>query len=210
VQAVVAAAFLFRRASPRPSKLPAECPARGFEDESSMATPDFQRKPHRLPRQEYCGERWYFVTMCSERRAPIFADPAVAKWLIEALRKESELHSFLIDAYCLMPDHLHFLAVGITPSSNFLRFVKSFKQKTAYLYVQKTHLRLWQRNYYDHILRSNEEPRSVAAYIWLNPVRRGICKDFEQHPYSGSFSRPARTPTEPSWTPPWKHARMPA
>ena len=84
----------------------------------------------------------------------------------------------MIDAYCLMPDHLHFLAVGITPSSNFLRFVESFKQKTAYLYVQKTHLRLWQRNYYDHILRSNEEPRSVAAYIWLNPVRRGICKDF--------------------------------
>jgi REP element-mobilizing transposase RayT len=143
-------------------------------------------------------------------RAPIFLDPTVAKWLIEALRKESELHSFLIDVYCVMPDHLHFLAMGATPSSNFLRFVEAFKQKTAHPYMQKTGSRLWQGNYYDHILRSNEKPASVAAYIWLNPVRKGICNDFEQYPYSGSFSKPEKVLTEPSWTPPWKHARMPA
>jgi putative transposase len=175
-----------------------------------MATPDFKRKPHRLPLQEYRGQKWYFVTMCSEKRTPIFIDPTVAKWLIEALRKESELHSFLIEAYCVMPDHLHFLTLGVTSSSNFLKFVKSFKQKTAYPYVQKTHSRLWQRNYYDHTLRSNEEPASVAAYIWLNPVRKGLCKDFEKYPYSGSFSKPAKMLPEPPWTPPWKHARMPA
>jgi putative transposase len=148
--------------------------------------------------------------MCSEKRAPLFIDPTVARWLIEALRKESELHTFLIDAYCLMPDHLHLLAMGATPSSNSLRFVEAFKQKTAYPYMQKTGSRLWQGNYYDHILRSYEKPASVAAYIWLNPARKGIRKNFEQYPYSGSFSRPATTPTDRSWTPPWKHARMPA
>ena len=175
-----------------------------------MAIPDFKRKPHRLPLEEYCGEKWYFVTLCSEKRAPILVDPRIAKWLIETLRRESEVQGFLTDAYCLMPDHLHFLAVGVTPSSNFLRFVKSFKQKTAYRYLQKTGSRLWQRNYYDHILRSGEEPTRVAAYIWLNPVRKGICKDFEKYPYSGSFSRPAKMLPESSWTPPWKHAKMPA
>ncbi len=175
-----------------------------------MPAPDFRRKPLRLPPEEYFGQNRYFVTMCSEKRAPIFVDPRLAKWLIEALRKESEVQRFLIEAYCLMPDHLHFLAMGITLSSNLLTFAKLLKQKTAHVYLQRTGARLWQKNFYDHILRSSEEPTRVAAYIWLNPVRKGLCKGFEEYPYSGSFAKPAKILAAPSWTPPWKRAQVPA
>jgi putative transposase len=172
---------------------------------------DFKRKTHRLDPLEYRGEKWYFVTMCCERRAPIFLDADNAAWIIEALHTESILHQFLVDAYCVMPDHLHFLAFGKAASCDLLIFAKTFKQKSAYSYMQKTHTRLWLKNYYDHILQSNEESSRVAAYIWLNPVRKGLCKNFEDYPFSGSFVRPWKaSPELPSWTPPWKKPQMPA
>ncbi len=150
---------------------------------------EFRRKRHRLPAHEYIGKKWFFVTICCHNRAPLFADGSCAGWLLEVLRTESTLFGFVIDAYCAMPDHLHFLALGITPTSDLLKFVQSFKQKTAFRYSPSSGIILWQNNFYDHILRSNEGPARVAAYIWLNPVRKGFCKEFQEYPFSGSFSR---------------------
>jgi len=110
-----------------------------------------------------------------------------------------------------MPDHLHFLAFGMTPSSSLLVLAKSFKQKTAYAYQQETGARLWQKNYYDHVLRASEKSNEVAAYIWMNPVRKGLCKNFVEYPFSGSFTRPWKTsPYAGAWAPPWKKRQMPA
>jgi putative transposase len=142
---------------------------------------------------------------------PIFLNTDRAKWVIEVLRNESLLHQFVVDAYCLMPDHLHFLTFGKTPTCNLLVLAKSFKQKTAYEYQQETGVRLWQRNYYDHVLRMHEESNHVAAYIWMNPVRKGLCKNFEEYPFSGSFTRAWKTSSSSvAWTPPWKKSQMPA
>ncbi|UJS17719.1 MAG: hypothetical protein L3J17_01345 [Candidatus Jettenia sp.] len=48
-------------------------------------------------------------------------------------------------------------------------------------------MRLWQINYYEHILRSDEDTRSVAYYIFNNPVRKGLVTDFKQYRFLGSF-----------------------
>ncbi|HXP81637.1 MAG TPA: transposase [Verrucomicrobiae bacterium] len=172
---------------------------------------NFTRKAHRLDPREYLGQKWSFVTMCCENRNPIFLNAAKAAWIVEMLRRESNLHHFLVDAYCVMPDHLHFLAFGKAPTSDLPVLAKSFKQKTGFTYQQETGMRLWQKNYYDHVLRANEESKHVAAYIWMNPVRKGLCKNFEEYPFSGSFLRPWKTAaTVGDWTPPWKQRQMPA
>lgn len=171
----------------------------------------FTRKAHRLDPQEYLGEKWSFVTMCCENRKPIFLSSDRAAWIVEVLRSEALLHQFLVDAYCVMPDHLHFLVFGKTPTSNLLVLAKSLKQRTAYIYQQETGVRLWQKNYYDHALRAQEKSNNVAAYIWLNPVRKGLCKNYQEYPFSGSFTRPWKTsPCDADWTPPWKQCQMPA
>jgi putative transposase len=172
---------------------------------------EFTRKSHRLEQQEYLGERWSFITVCCENRKPVFLNTRSATWIVDVLRTEAFLHQFLVDAYCVMPDHFHFLAFGKAPTSNALVLVKSFKQKTAYVYQRKTGTRLWQKNYYDHVLRAHEDSKHVAAYIWMNPVRKGLCKNFDDYPFSGSFIRPWRTaPIVADWTPPWKQRQMPA
>ena len=171
----------------------------------------FTRKPHRLNPIDYLGQKWCFVTMCCENRNPIFLDGERAAWILTMLREVSVLHRFLVDAYCVMPDHLHFLGFGTDNNCNLLAFAKSFKQKTAYSHQKLHGVRLWQRNYYDHMLRASDTSGHVAAYIWLNPVRKGLCKNFADYPYSGSFSRPWKAPLDESgWLPPWKQPKMPA
>ena len=46
---------------------------------------------------------------------------------------------------------------------------------------------LWQENYYEHILRKDEDTISVVKYILNNPVRKGLVEDYREYFYSGSF-----------------------
>ena len=151
------------------------------------------------------------MTFCCEKRTPTFKDSNQANWLIQMLRHESEKSQFAIHAYSLMPDHLHFLALGLQENSNLLAFVKMFKQKSAFEFKARFQRALWQKKSYDHILRPKDSVESVAAYIWLNPVRKGLTLSPGDYPLSGSFtidwdhSIQAGDP----WIPPWK-AKAPA
>lgn len=163
------------------------------------------RKSIRLPAPNYLGDRFYFITLCSFHKRNVFTTPARCQWLIAALSSEAAACHFAIHAFCLMPDHLHFLAQGLDSGSNLLRFVKTFKIKTSRHYVQRMGKPLWQHSFFDHVLRPSESVESFAWYIWLNPVRRRLVATPEQYPYSGSFSG-MRMPTawrnfefQPDW-----------
>jgi len=85
-----------------------------------------------------------------------------------------------------MPDHLHFLAEGMANGSDLVKFVDAFKQRTAYEFRRSHRQQLWQTRFYDHILRSTDAVEDVACYIWMNPVRKGLCADPHLYPLSGS------------------------
>jgi putative transposase len=75
-----------------------------------------------------------------------------------------------------MPDHLHFLAQGLDGRADLLRLLKSFKIKSSRTYERECGQILWQRRFFDHILRPTESIEDFAWYIWLNPVRGGMVK----------------------------------
>jgi putative transposase len=164
----------------------------------------------RLSRDQYIGQRIYFVTICAERRRPIFKDTNRCTVAIDALRKISVSKKFLVHAYCLMPDHVHFLVEGQTPIPNLVNFIASWKQTTGYLFRNDLPSRFWQRRFHDYILRKANESEAIAWYIWLNPVRKNMVATPEQYPHSGSFTvewpKVAIAPRAPSlhWLPPWK------
>jgi len=171
----------------------------------------FKHKNIRLPTQNYLGRGWFFITLCCERRRRIFSNGHRACWLIDCLRREAEASGFGIHAFCVMPDHLHLLAEGLEPASDLLRFVKVLKQRTGFLYQREFHEHLWQKKFYDHILRPHDVPDRIAWYIWMNPVRKSICAQPQEYPYSGSFTLRWERATRPeqSWAPPWKKKDMP-
>ncbi len=168
----------------------------------------FLRKKIRLADEQYIGARWYFVTMCCAERRTEFANLEIAAWIVEQLREKSISNRFAVHAYCAMPNHLHALVLGLDASSDLLFFLKSFKQATAYDFKRRFGRTLWQKRFYDHILRSEDAPERVAGYIWMNPVRQGLCGDPREYPFSGSFVLDWKGAARPAveWVPPWKGA----
>jgi REP element-mobilizing transposase RayT len=86
-----------------------------------------------------------------------------------------------------MPDHLHLLIEGKDDNSDSRRFISSYKQSTGFYYKKKTGQPLWQVNYYEHVLRREEDTMSVARYILNNPVRKELVDDFRKYKSLGSF-----------------------
>jgi REP element-mobilizing transposase RayT len=174
--------------------------------------PEFRRKHIRLPAQNYRGQRLYFVTLCFDRRRRFGANPRIAGWLISRLQKHAAACEFFLHAYCVMPDHMHALAEGGTSASNLVKFIEAFKQETAIEFARRTQRRLWQFKYYDHILRRRDSFEGVAWYIWLNPVRKALCRVPAEYPLQGSFTEFGATLLKGSvaaeWTPPWRTAAL--
>ena len=83
-----------------------------------------------------------------------------------------------------MPDHLHLLLVG-EKKGDLIKTIKTFKQISSNGFKKVHGKRLWQRGYYDHILRKEEKLDIVADYIWSNPVRKGLADTIADYPFSG-------------------------
>ena len=82
-----------------------------------------------------------------------------------------------------MPDHINLL-VGIG-ENDISRLLQRFKAGSA-LAVNRTLGRkgpFWQRGFFDHGIRRQEDLRSIARYIVGNPLRAGLVKNVAQYPY---------------------------
>ena len=94
---------------------------------------------------------------------------------------------FAILAYCFMPDHLHLLVEAQTETSNLLKFAHATKQRTGHEHRHRSSEPLWQKGYFEHVLRDEELTPVVAKYILANPVRAGLCSLPGDYPFSGSL-----------------------
>jgi len=86
-------------------------------------------------------------------------------------------------AFCLMEDHLHLL---LAPrKANLIDLINGWKSFTANLLLKNGLTgTCWQRGFYDHALRKEEEVQDVAEYIVFNPVRAGVANDWTDYPFS--------------------------
>jgi REP element-mobilizing transposase RayT len=132
----------------------------------------------------------FSITIATAGRSQLFADPAIARLGVAGLRAAVVKYDALVYAYCFMPDHVHLLA-GVPGGVNAVRFIRHFKQLTAYAVRRLpgyTEQALWQRSFYDHALRREEDLETVANYILDNPVRAGLVSEAMRYPYAGSLT----------------------
>jgi putative transposase len=171
----------------------------------------YPHKNIRLSPSNYLGQRTYFVTQCCENRAEYFREAKNCDRLLSHLRSLSKTHHFAVLAYCIMPDHLHIMLDGLEPTSNLMAFMKSFKIKTSREFSRRASGLLWQKKYYDHILRPKESVDAVAWYIWMNPVRASLADTPGKYPYAGSFvTMIPKVPALPDmWVPSYKLKKRP-
>jgi REP element-mobilizing transposase RayT len=116
------------------------------------------------------------VTVCTAGEESRFADPALAKPIFAALVD----HPATLAA-CLMPDHLHWL---LTDASQAVEVLRDFKSYSTWLFKQAGYrCQLWQRSFWDHVVRRGESLDNVVRYIVDNPVREGLVTEREDYPY---------------------------
>ena len=77
-------------------------------------------------------------------------------------------------AACLMPDHLHWIVRDCSRLAALVRRFKSYSTRRAHeLGFQGP---LWQRSYWDHVIRTAEGLDAVVRYVLDNPVRAGLAE----------------------------------
>jgi putative transposase len=150
--------------------------------------PSPRRRSCRLPLHLYAEEgRILLVTATTSPRAPVFADQRFAfscRDLLLEIADESETDVF---AYCLMPDHVHFvLGIGELPLPRLMQQWKSLSYK-----VWREHggrASFWQRGYYETFLRDTKAVREAVQYTLGNPVRSGLVSAVREYPLCGSVA----------------------
>jgi len=152
-----------------------------------------QRKPLRLEGYDYSQNGAYFVTICTHQRMHLLGNITVGQGLAPAEMRlskygriiEQELLSITarypavrIDKYVIMPNHIHAIisldsnTAGASPCPTLSDVVCSFKSLAARKCKQngwKTSI--FQRSFYDHIIRNQVDYREIWRYINTNPQR---------------------------------------
>ncbi len=141
-----------------------------------------QRKTIRLNREVYQKEGQPFsITICTFNKVPLsnkFKELIFQSAREGDLSKKSDLM-----AICIMSDHVHLL---MAPTGvNLVDLIGRWKSYTTHLIQLEEKIgRLWQRSFYDHGLRRDEDLIKVAEYIVSNPVRNGFVEDWRNYPYA--------------------------
>jgi REP-associated tyrosine transposase len=115
----------------------------------------------------------YFVTCCTDRRAAGLTDPIVGAKILDAMRAAQVDHVWSVRCAVIMPDHLHLL-VELGDRLSLGKSVARLKARTAA--TLRAGGLIWERGFFDHRLRANDDARDVFLYIFLNPYRAGLCE----------------------------------
>lgn len=142
----------------------------------------------------------YFFTVVTYERRKILCQESNVSLLREAFRFIIERHPFIIDAFVLLPDHLHCIWTLPEHDSNFSmrwRQIKShfsgqcreeFKGRQTAAHLDKGEQAIWQRRFWEHQIRDDGDFIRHVEYIHYNPVKHGLAKSPNRWPHS-SFHR---------------------
>ena len=126
----------------------------------------------------------YFFTLVSYRRQRFLCDERVRTALREAIRTTRAVAPFAVDGWVLLPDHLHCIWTLPGDDTDFGKqwaMIKRFVSKRCgedllrmeWMNASKrkrSESTLWQRRYWEHLLRDEEYYRRHMDYLHFNPV----------------------------------------
>jgi len=142
---------------------------------------------HRLHQELYQGTIVCSFTCCVENKERLFVSADNFFHFEKILHESLTRHKTLSHVYVFMPDHIHLILEGQTYDANALSALTLFKQKTGYFLSQNNSTFKLQKDFYDHILRKDEDVFKQVAYILNNPVRAGLVENWYDYPYKGSM-----------------------
>ena len=145
----------------------------------------------------------FFFTVVTHNRKQILTEPENAQLLRQSIKHVRNNHPFKIDAFVLLPDHLHCiwtLPDGDDDFSTRWRLIKSiftrqcndkYKRKsTQSRGIQKEQM-IWQRRFWEHQITDDNDFKNHVDYIHYNPVKHQYAESPKDWIYS-SFHKYVR------------------
>ena len=142
---------------------------------------------YRLPPEYYRGGTSVAFTLCLKGDAQSIDDMDFVKTCRVTLTAVVAQHGCVVPVYCFMPDHQHIIMTGIQPDSDAMKAVVAYKQRTGFWMSGNNKAMRWQKDFYDHVIKANEDIKTQVLYVLNNPVRKGIVGDWRDYPHSGSI-----------------------
>ena len=144
-----------------------------------------RERHHRLPPDAYRGRVICAFTVCTADRMPFFGAVDVIEVARTALGQAFAEYHGHVGVYLFMPDHLHLMVSGRDTQADLWAMVIAFKQRTVFRAHRAGHPFGWQKDFYDHLVRANEDYGAQVRYLLRNPVRRGLCDRWQDWPHKG-------------------------
>lgn len=157
-----------------------------------------KRKNTRLKEFDYSQSRYYFVTICLKDRKEFFSHikntdlilTEYGKILDEVWRSLPKYYNVELDYYVIMPDHFHGILIldnTLTVKndiedkqfslSEIIGKFKSFSTRKIRERLAKGDKFVWQKSFYDRIIRNESELYNIRKYIKENPLRWDLEKN---------------------------------
>jgi putative transposase len=154
--------------------------------------PDYRRA--RVP-----GGTYFFTVNLQDRRQDTLVRHI--DLLRTAVRETRQIRPFYIDAWVVLPDHLHCIWTLPPGYDDFpnrwkaikIRFVRGIPwgERRSAVHVSHGERGIWQRRYWEHLIRDDGDYARHMDYLHYNPVKHGHTRVVSDWPYS-SFHRCVR------------------
>ena len=165
-----------------------------------------KRKYPRLKEYDYSRIGAYFVTICSKDKRKAFGEIIDQEVILNGTGKIVEQHwqqiskhfpNVELESYVVMPNHLHGIIViesrvtacrdrdntesfGKPVRGSLSTIIRSFKSAVTRCFNQqgKSPFNLWQRSFYEHVIRNEADMARVCEYIHENPFRWNLDENY--------------------------------
>ena len=153
------------------------------------------------------GGTYFFTVTLANRRSRLLVDaiPLLRKVYVEACKRMP----FQTVAICVLPDHLHAIWTLPEGDSDYAQrwaMIKSGFSRAlpaaANISTSKSRKRekgIWQRRFWEHRIRDDEDLARHVDYIHLNPIKHGLVKQVSDWPYSSFHRYVARSVLPVDW-----------
>ena len=154
----------------------------------------------------------YFFTVVTYQRRPVLCLPESLDAMTDVISNVAERHPFHTDAWVVLPDHMHFVWTLPEGDSNYsLRWAVVKKEVTKQLgpsmmdadtarsQSRRRHREgtLWQRRFWEHQIRDEQDYQTHVDYIHFNPVKHGLtgspkgwrCSSFHRWVALGAYEK---------------------
>jgi len=131
----------------------------------------------------------YFITTCTLDRRRILASKEVAGILTDEWRNARNHHGWAIGRYVIMPEHVHLFCKAELDAKALPTFMQRWKEWSSKRMARELNLsgRVWQEEFFDHVLRSSESYSQKWDYVKENSVRAGLVKSLDEWPWQGEM-----------------------